>query len=209
MYGERLKELRKQSGMYQEDVADAVGTTSRKIGYYESKDRRPNPDMLIKLADFFNVTVDYILGRSDTPHDSYLNSNIIKNEMVNVKVLHDIKSGRPLFTDEQIKGEISFSKNVLNENFQYFVLEVGDDSLSGNSISKGDLVLIKAQNYIDHDGQLAAVIVDDEISCLRYIAQSEEFLIFRSANPDFKDIVRPSKEVLINGVFSGLFKNYL
>lgn len=209
MFGERLKELRKQSGMYQEDVANAVGTTSRNIGYYESEDRRPNPDMLIKLADFFNVTVDYILGRSDTPHDNYANSNIIENEMVKVKILHDIKAGRPLFTDEQIKGEIGLPKNILNENFQYFVLEVSDNSLSGNSISESDLVLIKAQDYIEYDGQLAAVIINDEVSCLKYVTENEDFLILRSANPEYSDIVRPIKEVHINGVFAGLFKNTL
>lgn len=53
MFGKRLKKLREQAGLFQEAVADAVGTSSRNIGYYENMDRRPNPEMLIKLANLF------------------------------------------------------------------------------------------------------------------------------------------------------------
>ena len=62
MFGKRLKKLREQAGLFQEAVAEAVGTSSRNIGYYENMDRRPNPEMLIKLANFYNVSVDYLWG---------------------------------------------------------------------------------------------------------------------------------------------------
>ena len=121
MFGKRLKKLREQAGLFQEAVADAVGTSSRNIGYYENMDRRPNPEMLIKLANFYNVSVDYLLGRSDNPHDSFVSSNIKNNTTVVIKILGNIRAGRPLFANEHIKGELSLPQKLLTSVLFYSI----------------------------------------------------------------------------------------
>ncbi len=208
MLGERLKKLREQSGLYQDDVAETIGTSGRNIGYYENGDRRPNPEMLVKLADFYNVSVDYLLGRSDNPHDSFVSSNVKNNNSTTVKILGNIRAGRPLFAYEHIKGELNLPQKLLTTGYQHFVLEVIGDSMIDAGIKEGDLVLIRVQNFLDHDGQIAAVIVDDNEACLKhaYISDDKKHFVLRSANPNYHDIVRPAQDVHINGVLTGFFR---
>ena len=65
MFGERIKAIRKENNMSQKDLAKIIGVTDRAIGYYEKEQRVPPQDILQKLADFFNTSVDYILGRTN------------------------------------------------------------------------------------------------------------------------------------------------
>lgn len=61
----RIKELRKEEGKTQKEVAEKLGVTSQWLGYYEKGKSHPTPEMLIKIADYFLVSVDYLIGRSD------------------------------------------------------------------------------------------------------------------------------------------------
>ena len=66
---ERLKQLRNEHQLTQQNVADHLGVKLRTYQYYESdkdKSHRPDLETLVFLADFYNVSVDYLIGRSDT-----------------------------------------------------------------------------------------------------------------------------------------------
>lgn len=65
LLAERLKNLRLQKNAKQVDIAEYIGVLPRTIRFYESGEREPSLDVLIKLADYFGVTADYLLGRSD------------------------------------------------------------------------------------------------------------------------------------------------
>ena len=63
----RLKELRESSSLSQRELGDRVGLSKSSIGNYESGQRQPDMDTLNLLANYFHVTVDYLMGRSDIP----------------------------------------------------------------------------------------------------------------------------------------------
>ena len=60
----RLKELRIKKGVLQSDVAEYIGVNNSTYAYYERGTHNPTPETLCKLADFFGVTVDELLGRT-------------------------------------------------------------------------------------------------------------------------------------------------
>ena len=64
MLTQRLQELRKESGMTQQQVADTIQTTLRQYQRFEKGEQKPGYDNLIKLADCFQVSLDYLAGRS-------------------------------------------------------------------------------------------------------------------------------------------------
>lgn len=64
IYVNNLKFLRKKRNMTQQQVADAIGIGMQAYSYYEKDERDPSPATLCKLADFFNVTIDELLGRT-------------------------------------------------------------------------------------------------------------------------------------------------
>lgn len=68
MLGKRLVELRKKKGMTQEEVAKKIHLTRSTYAQYEVDRRVPEYATLQKLADFFEVSIDYIVGRTDIPN---------------------------------------------------------------------------------------------------------------------------------------------
>lgn len=61
-FGEKLRALRTDAGMTQAELARRLSITKSVVSYYELSERTPSPDILIKLADIFHVTTDYLLG---------------------------------------------------------------------------------------------------------------------------------------------------
>nr|WP_326184358.1 helix-turn-helix transcriptional regulator [uncultured Oscillibacter sp.] len=65
-FAQRVKELRKEMKQTQTNMAEFLGIRLRAYQYYESGTHYPEVPNLIKLADYFGVTTDYLLGRSDS-----------------------------------------------------------------------------------------------------------------------------------------------
>ena len=61
----RIAELRREKGLTLQQVGDAVGVGNNTISRYENGKREPNSEMWKKLANYFNVSVDYLVGNDD------------------------------------------------------------------------------------------------------------------------------------------------
>lgn len=86
----RLKSLREGKRLYQKELANELSISRASIAMYESGDRMPPVEVLIKLADFFNVSIDYLLGQDGKKWEekekllcnkSYLIINRLKDEL--------------------------------------------------------------------------------------------------------------------------------
>lgn len=62
---DRLKELRLERKLSQKQVAEYLGISTRAYSHYEIGDREPSISLLVKLCDLFEVTADYMIGRTD------------------------------------------------------------------------------------------------------------------------------------------------
>jgi HTH-type transcriptional regulator, competence development regulator len=65
MLGETIAKLRKEKGLSQYELADRLGFSRGKLSNYEQGSRQPDYDTLKKIADYFDVTIDYLLGREE------------------------------------------------------------------------------------------------------------------------------------------------
>lgn len=65
MFGRRLKELRLDKKINQAELGEIIGISPSTVGMYEREQRFPDKDTLGKIADYFEVSVDYLLGRTD------------------------------------------------------------------------------------------------------------------------------------------------
>lgn len=61
-FGKRLRELRENAGLTQKQLAERIWVSKAAISNYELYERNPSPEVLLKLARVFNVSVDYLLG---------------------------------------------------------------------------------------------------------------------------------------------------
>lgn len=67
----KLKELRKEKGISQLKLAIDLSTNQNSISRYETGERECDYKMLIKIADYFDVSIDYLLGRTDNRKTNY------------------------------------------------------------------------------------------------------------------------------------------
>lgn len=66
-HGNRIAELRDQRGWTQEELAQSIGITRAALSHYEKNRRKPDFEILTKLADKFEVSIDYLIGRTNQP----------------------------------------------------------------------------------------------------------------------------------------------
>ena len=64
---QRIRELREDHDLTQKKLGEAINLPQRTYAYYESGQRMVPPEVLCALADFYDVSVDYLLGRTDNP----------------------------------------------------------------------------------------------------------------------------------------------
>lgn len=77
MIGKKLRELRGDKTL--QEVADALGITRVSLGYYEKGERKPDSDMIIKIARYYGVSSDYILGISSSYSGDINLSYLVEN----------------------------------------------------------------------------------------------------------------------------------
>ena len=92
-FGAKLKGLRKQAGMTQQELATKLGITKSVVSYYELSERTPSPEVLKDLAIIFRVSTDYLLGieRTKTIDVSDLSDDEIKLLLVTIETLRSKK----------------------------------------------------------------------------------------------------------------------
>ena len=97
----RLKQLRLERGLLQSDIAKVIKKSERIVGFYETGERDMNTETLSILADFFNVSIDYLLGKTN-----------IRNIEDEFKfAYHKEIAG---LTEDEIKEALEFYKMVKN-----------------------------------------------------------------------------------------------
>lgn len=64
-FAKRLKELRKEKNLMQNELAKVLKTTQRKISYWENEKIEPDLASLWKLSEYFEVSIDYLIGKTD------------------------------------------------------------------------------------------------------------------------------------------------
>lgn len=97
----RLKQLRLERGLLQSDIAKVIKKSERIVGFYETGERDMNTETLSILADFFNVSIDYLLGKTDIRN--------LENEFK--FAYHKEIEG---LTEDEIKEALEFYKMVKN-----------------------------------------------------------------------------------------------
>ena len=192
MFKDNLKKLRKEKKITQEELSKIIGVERSSIGKYESSGVIPSVDVLNKIADYFNVSVDYLLGRSNAPAnpiDPFSFSNIQPVKKHRIPLLGEIACGEPIFADEDFEGLIESDIGA------DFALRCSGDSMTGARIMDGDIVLIKKQDMVEN-GQIAAVIIENEATLKRVMYFKEKnTLILKPENPRYEDLIYTNDEL--------------
>lgn len=151
-FSERLRLLRTQKGLSQMEFAKQIGVSKSSVNMYERGEREPGLETLELLADYFNVDMDYLLGKSDftNKYEWFQNSapgNIIPMpEMRKIPLVGTIACGTPILADQNIEEYVSIPKNIAAD----FALTCKGDSMINARIFDGDVVYIRQQQTVEN-----------------------------------------------------------
>ena len=212
LFKDVLKQLRTEKGLTQEELADALGIKAGAIGNYEQGQRLPKDDkMWIKIAKYFNVSVDYLMDVSDAPQiiaadtsnidgkptiithssDCLRYDNIYPIELKKFPLLGAVACGEPIYSPEDTNVYVMANADIKAD----FVLKAKGDSMINARIYDGDIVFIKAQPVVEL-GEVAAVAIDNEVTLKRtYYYPNKGKLILNPENPAYEPMVFMGNEL--------------
>lgn len=184
----RLKELRIKNNELQEDVGKIIGKSGRAVGNYETGKRKMSPEIVLKLAEHFNVTTDYLLGKD-------VDNNVfpMPENAVPIPVVGKISAGLPILATENISRYEFAPSSLINKNFTYFYLTVTGDSMN-RKFNDGDIVLVQQQNDLEND-EIGVFLIDNEATVKRYKKEDDRIVLYpMSTNPEHDPQIYNPKE---------------
>ena len=194
-FTERLRQLRNEQELSQKDLGKKLHLGTSAISMYERGEREPDFEKLETIADYFNVNIDYLLGKSDERNPSQKNvlyfENLYPIETKKFPMLGEIACGQPIYTNEDRESYVSASTEIRAD----FCLKAKGDSMINARIMDGDIVFIRQQPVVDN-GDIAAVIIDDTATLKRvYYYPEEQKIVLSAENSRYAPIVYTGEEL--------------
>lgn len=109
----RIRELRTQRGLTQADLAKLLNVSSRTVGFYESEERDPDTTTLKKLADYFKVSIDYLLGRSDEKNNIGTSMPVIPEHFTDPDAAREYVYKHKIFGANGFRPELMSDEKIL------------------------------------------------------------------------------------------------
>lgn len=122
-FGSKLKQLRLENKMTQEELSNILNVSRATVGRYENNERFPDKDTLEKIADFFNVSLDFLFERI-YEKNGYLGTNICEDS-ARYSTYKEIEKK---ITDRLIKENIIKKGHLIPENILKLTVKYGIDA---------------------------------------------------------------------------------
>lgn len=156
---ERLRELRKENKKTQAQMASRLGITQQAYATYENDKAQPPLDIAKKLADYFGVSVDYLLGRTNNKARDPFDEKHPSEDIFYLPIYATVAAGFNKSIDENdFDGEVQEVPTALTRGHRkddLFIFEVSGDSMSPKFLS-GDRVLVVRTTSVD-SGDIAII----------------------------------------------------
>ena len=219
----RIPKLRKERGISMKQAAEQLGMPYTTYVNYEKGTRQPNSETLIDLANFYNTSIDYMLGKSNKRIDGHtldivneIDQDILA-ETGNIKDALRLQAEKdagtvippgfqhmPAMDTVPLVGRIACGTPITAEQNVECMVCVPSNwratftlTCKGNSmeprIHDGDLVAIRSQREVEN-GEIAAVRIGDEAT-LKHVYLHDSFIELRPENPAFESIILTKEEM--------------
>lgn len=207
-FGFIIKQLRKDKGMTQDQLAALLKVSRSTIGMYETGNREPDFETCEAIADIFNVDMDYLMGRTSIKRKCVVHPSIVPPgfepipQMQKIPLVGHIACGQPITAEENLEGYVEAPAEKQID----FALTCHGDSMIDAGIHDGDTVYIRKQKEVEN-GQIAAVRIGGEATLKRvYYYPDEGKIILQAANAAYAPLSYSGEElneISIEGLLIG------
>ncbi|HEY5555905.1 LexA family protein [Acetobacterium sp.] len=184
-FADRLKLLRNENALTQLDLSKKLGVSKSSIGMYESGQRVPDVETFEVIADYFNVDMGYLRGKTDVRQYSSL-------APIKIPILGNVAAGVPIEAIEDIKGYIEITEDLAKKG-TYFALEIKGESMAPFMLEH-DVILIRKQKIIEND-EIGIIMVNGDNATVKKIMKHDGGITLIPLNPMFSLIDYSCEEV--------------
>ena len=179
-----LKELRENRGISQKQLAEILNVRQSTVGMWENGKNKPEFSKILKLSEFFDVSVDYLLGRKEAPKFS--------SKGVLVPILGQVIAGIPIDAVEDILGYEEISREMASQG-EYFALQIKGNSMEPR-MRQGDVVIVKKQSAVE-SGDIAVVLVNGDEATIKKFVIHDNGVSLISNNEAYSPMFYTKKEI--------------
>lgn len=225
--GRYLESVRKEKNISLREAAEKSGVSYSYIRDIElginrktKKEVSPSAQVLKKISDVYDINYydvlekagiidensDSLLKETNEKLDALLKETNIDNPWGTIPLVGTICAGDGLIANSNVEDFVVYP--MLNKKKPDYALRVQGDSMNQVGIESGDIVFLRASNWVEKNGQIAAVIVNGEEGTLKRVFWEAERNIIRLVpeNSKYRTIEVFPNEVHICGVYAGHFK---
>jgi SOS regulatory protein LexA len=186
-----MKDLREETHKNKAQVAREMNMPYTTYVNYEKGTREPNSEVLIMIATYFGVSVDYLIGRSESrlPENIIAKNLIPLKQIIKIPIIGRIACGKPLLAEQNYEGFTYCPDNVKAD----FVLKCQGDSMIDANIQDGDLVFIEESPVVEN-GEIAAVVIGEEATLKKVYYQNDTITLL-PANSAYAPMVYHKEEI--------------
>ena len=192
----RLKQLRNEKKINQRELANFLKVAPSTISMYESGQREPNFEVLESLADFFNVDLNYLLGKSDKTTKLMIEDSQT-SQGLQIPVLGTVAAGIPISAVEDILDYEEVPQSWESQG-EFFGLRIKGDSMEPK-IDDGDVVIVRQQSDANSGDTVIALVNGDDATCKR-LEKTENGIILVSTNPKYPPMFYTNEEIVTKPV---------
>ena len=171
---ERLLKL-EQTTVYR--VSKATGISASTFTDWKNGRSAPKADKLLRIAEHFGVSLEYLLDGAEKGKDSGARET-------RIPIIGEIRAGSPIITDQTLLGYESAEVDNADE---YFYLRICGDSMKNVGIINGSLVLFQKQQYAE-DGDIVACLVGGDSATVKRFRRSQRNIYLVPENEDYDPI---------------------
>lgn len=178
----KIREYRKMHGLTQRELGDKVGVKHNTISGYESGINEPEQDLLFKIANALEISVNDLFPPTTSSPSIPDDPNVFTPKLKKVPLLGTTAAGEPILSEEHFEGYVGTTANA------DFCLRVTGDSMIGIGIYDGDTVFVKSQNEAE-SGQVVVVRINGDAVTLKRFYHNGESVILQSENPAYPPMI--------------------
>lgn len=186
MFSERLKLLRATHHVSQSALGKDLFVSQQAVAKWELGTASPNPEMIAKIAKYFDVSTDYLLGRTDEKKERP------REKGVEIPVLGYVQAGIPMDAIEDIIDYEEIPESMARSG-EYFALQIRGNSMEPK-FSEGDIVIVRKQSDVD-SGDIAVVLVNGDDATIKKIKKRPDGVMLIPNNPEFDPIFYSNQEI--------------
>lgn len=182
-----FKNLRKDNNLTQAELGKKLGVAPSTVGMYERGQREPDFETLEKIANYFSVNMNTLLGKENAFDEK--SSSVVG---IKIPVLGKVAAGIPITAVENILDYEEISSEMAASG-DYVALKIQGSSMEPRMYD-GDVVIVRVQSTVEH-GEVAVVMVDGSEATVKKVQFLSNGILLQPFNPSYEPIFYSKEDV--------------